>query len=286
MPWFCEQQTDPYRQMTVFDERLKDVEKQLALHAEFLKSHWNQCANGVRPGAALTEHIDLSGVISGAEAQVSNVIDENTDQAPTDGMGISFVDENDFAFYGQSDNPVAAHTLIPPGPSSNIYFMRSIIRTLSSSRSSEETQTPTALMSTAESILKASRTQSSTIIQPDGGIKSPYALPTVSDMQQLLLIYFSNTSLMFPFIHEPSFMDDFVAAQNTGFAKVRLTWLGLLNMIFAMATSVGPCDESIKDRFAQSHIYYERATQLCHKEMLRGTTIETGSYYHFAANTY
>ncbi|PNS17050.1 hypothetical protein CAC42_5014 [Sphaceloma murrayae] len=247
-------------QMTVLEDRLKVVEKQLALHTDFLKSHWNTCVNGPSETAPLPAY-PVQGVPAVPAAdQTSDIAEEAYDTTATDGMGISFVDENDFAFYG---------------PSSNIYFMRAIIRAVTPSSPSSDALTPSGMSTTVESILKASRTQPSNNRKPRSGIGNLHTLPPEPEMRAILTAYFSNTNLIYPVIHEPTFMKDYNEAKTSGFAKVRMTWLGLLHMMIAMAISIGKGQDSIEDRFARSFVYYDRGARLCQREMLRGTTIET-----------
>jgi hypothetical protein len=59
--------------------------------------------------------------------------------------------------------------------------------------------------------------------------------------------------------------------------KVRRTWLGLLNMMLAMANiTAAPNGEPAKQRIAAADVFYKRALNLCGNETLRGTTLEVG----------
>ncbi|KAF2219596.1 fungal-specific transcription factor domain-containing protein [Elsinoe ampelina] len=241
-------------QMAVLDNRLQEIEKQLALHAEFLRSHWNACSNGepIRPFSGNTVVAAMSESATIAQADAS---EDGDDQPTTDGMGISFVDENDFAFYG---------------PSSNIHFMRAIINAVAPGNPN----TPSAMTLTVDSILKASRTHANEARADHEGVQS-YILPPEDDMVQMLKAYFGNTGLIFPFIHEATFMHEYNTAKDMGFKKVRKSWLGLLNMIFAMAINIDLSQTPAGGKYPKSNIFYERASKLGHEEMLRGTTIET-----------
>lgn len=67
------------------------------------------------------------------------------------------------------------------------------------------------------------------------------------------------------------------------FALVRRTWLGLLNMILAMATITAVPDGSKADtRIAESDVFYQRGLGLCGSEILRGATLEVGKWLDYA----
>lgn len=103
-------------------------------------------------------------------------------------------------------------------------------------------------------------------------------LPPDHETQRLLRCYFSNTGMLFPFIDKQSFLETYDRVRLENFRKdVRRTWLGLLNMILAMAVCTASCpDEGASDQFQQSEIYFRRAQELCKSQILRGTTLEIG----------
>ncbi|EEU34766.1 uncharacterized protein NECHADRAFT_44681, partial [Fusarium vanettenii 77-13-4] len=135
--------------------------------------------------------------------------DSSIDQSMTDGMAVSFVDEQDCGFFG---------------PSSNIAFMRHILRAIKKRQSAHRRL--------------SSQASASEFGTYEGGVRF----------------------------------------RASGFrTNVRRTWLGLLNMIFAMATCTSCWEESGSDyRFEQSDVYYRRARELCQTQMFRGTTLEIG----------
>lgn len=64
------------------------------------------------------------------------------------------------------------------------------------------------------------------------------------------------------------------------FKKVRRTWLGLLNMILAMATITrAPGNADADTRISESDVFYQRGLALCGSEILRGTTLEVGEVF-------
>jgi hypothetical protein len=95
----------------------------------------------------------------------------------------------------------------------------------------------------------------------------------------LLQQYFSNTGLLFPYIHEKTFLTTYAEAQANGFKEVNRTWLGLLNIILALVTSTEiRTNQSAQERAALSDIYYQRAIGLCDKQVMRGTSLEIVQY--------
>lgn len=104
-----------------------------------------------------------------------------------------------------------------------------------------------------------------------------YALPSEATTRDLISRYFSDTGLLFPYIHEQAFLDTYNEINANDFTKIRRTWLGLLNMIMAMATSTTVKSRlSAEKRAKDSDIYYQRATGLCEKQIMRGTSLEIG----------
>lgn len=133
-------------------------------------------------------------------------------------------------------------------------------------------------------MVTASRPISPSSCQPNGRkdhqIIQTNVLPPDHETQRLLRCYFSNTGILFPFIHEQSFLETYDRVRSDNFRKdVRRTWLGLLNMILAMAvcTASWP-DEGASDQFQQSEIYFRRGQELCKSQILRGTTLEIGEW--------
>lgn len=107
-------------------------------------------------------------------------------------------------------------------------------------------------------------------------------LPSEADTRELIGRYFSNTGWLFPYIHEGTFMETYEQMKAANFTKVRRMWLGLLNMVLAMAFNASPCQtvyQSAKERIAQSDVFYQRALGLCQTQTLRGTSLETGNFH-------
>lgn len=93
----------------------------------------------------------------------------------------------------------------------------------------------------------------------------------------LLHRYFSYPGYFFPYVHEDTFFETYQQIKNAKYPSVRRSWLGLFNIILAMAVST-TIDDNVDavERFQESDVYYQRAYGLCGKLMLRGTSLEIG----------
>jgi hypothetical protein len=104
-------------------------------------------------------------------------------------------------------------------------------------------------------------------------------LPPYEDIERLVQGFFDNTGRLFPYIHRPSFMETYHRAKQSGFTDVRRTWLGLLNIILAMATRADATRQDTNRVFIDSDIFYKRGEELCKTQMFRGTTLEIGKHH-------
>lgn len=214
---------------------------------------------------------------------IDEIPENGAGQSMTDGMAVSFVDEQDCGFFGTqtpSDPfflPPLTHSL---GPSSNIALMRHILRAVDTKRTQQGNQTsltPASEYSAYEGGL-VSNLNAFPAASSESQKVGANLLPPDEVMQRLIRAYFDNTGLLFPYIHEQEFLDTYERFRASGFrGNVRRTWLGLLNMILAMATCTSCWEDSGSETtFEESDVYYRRAQELCHTQMFRGTTLETG----------
>jgi hypothetical protein len=223
---------------------------------------------------------------------------DNADAAEDsiDGMGaVSFIPEEDCASFG-SCLPVLISEyqllMIYLGPSSNIAFLGNISRAVARLSHASEPWRPSPAAHVSAgftgSFFNISR-PSSPHPMTSGPILEAiniYTLPPDSVSRDLLGRYFSNTGLLFPYVHEQSFMATFDQASRDSFKGVRRSWLALLNIIFAHAV-VHQLDPSITPRRVgvstiesskESEIYYRKASGLCSQQVANGTgiSIEVG----------
>lgn len=169
----------------------------------------------------------------------------------------------------------------PPGPSSNIAFLRHISLALPQVSERFETRDMNiATSSTTADWMHVSRPQAAltgiTITQL-GDKVNIYALPPEARTWQLISEYFQKTGQLLPFIHEQSFCDTYFEMKHTGFTMARRTWLGLLNIILAMACTLTVDGyATAEERIAESDVYYQRANCLCERESRRNISLELG----------
>lgn len=104
----------------------------------------------------------------------------------------------------------------------------------------------------------------------------PFALPPPNEADHLLRVYFATVNLMVPCIHEESFRAQYKRARSHGPRMVPIPWLGILNIVCALATNVlTPTSPSI-ERATRSDMYFERAMELARPDMLRRFSQELG----------
>lgn len=163
------------------------------------------------------------------------------------------------------------------GPSSNIAFTRHLTRAVA--RLSHSGSSP-GIHHLDGGLMRVSRPPSPQFGRRDQSRAQTvnlFALPPEDEKIRLIQSYFSNTGLLFPYVHEETFLETYEAMKRTNFTKVRKTWLGLLNMVLAFATSTTVCDTlSSEQRAELSDVYYQRALGLCEKHIWRGASVELG----------
>ena len=105
-----------------------------------------------------------------------------------------------------------------------------------------------------------------------------FALPTEERTWSLIQIYFEKTGQLLPFIHEASFCETYFRMREDNFRRVRRTWLGLLNIILAIATSLNTeGDLPAERRIQESDVYFQRANGLCDRDSKRSASLEMGT---------
>lgn len=116
--------------------------------------------------------------------------------------------------------------------------------------------------------------------RPHYGGVNIYALPSEERTWDLIKEYFQKTGQLLPFVHEESFCATYFEMKRSNFTLARRTWLGLLNIIMAMAATLFieevPVSVSAEKRIEESDIYYQRANSLCDKESRRNISLELG----------
>ncbi|CAK7228006.1 hypothetical protein SEUCBS140593_006768 [Sporothrix eucalyptigena] len=176
------------------------------------------------------------------------------------------------------------------GPSSNIQFMRNMRSALAVVLSDIPPQMVSGSLAASDLserarsqyMLQASRPQSPVRHErpawPRAGPSTRLvrSLPSDSEAQPLLCRYFSDTGLLFPYIHEVSFYKDYNEFKAARFRQARRSWVGLLYAILAMATTTSvKTDTSVDRRAADADVFFTRAEELCLSDTLNGAGVET-----------
>ncbi|CDM33122.1 Zn(2)-C6 fungal-type DNA-binding domain [Penicillium roqueforti FM164] len=199
--------------------------------------------------------------------------DIDNSQNSIDGMGaIKFTDEKDCGFFG---------------PSSNISFLQYISQAVATVNSQGRSIFATSpLEQRRRGIVNVSKP----VFCPAGstdlklttfipGRVDMYALPSEERTWDLIQQFFQKTGQLLPFIHESSFCETYRQMKRENSKGVRRTWLGLLNIILAISTSLSAKDNIPAEiRIQQSDIYYQRANSLCDRESRRNASLEMVQY--------
>lgn len=209
----------------------------------------------------------------GIHLDTLNVEDPGSDDTKTDGLAIEFVDKPTPAFYGDS---------------STIFFTRCLLEAMSvvSKAKQNEIRAPYKQNNSPEcNGAQESRQQSPPVMESPRNMPiSPMTLPSEREMDALLSTYFNTYSSLFPFLHEPTFRETYNECKASGFVKARRDWLGVLNMIFAMATHIDQTAESsAKHRFRRSYGFFQRAVSLCSELSMRTVSLSIVHYLLLAA---
>ena len=192
----------------------------------------------------------------------------SNDEDTVDGMGaITFADEQTSGFFGNLTLfMVSLNQLsISVGPSSNTAFFRHIVNAMGTVMSAEVQNLPhiASWNASARTISRpASPSQHS--IEPLSAIGTDECvLPPESEVFRLIDLYFSNTGMLFPYLHKESIVETYHEMKSSQFRNVRRSWLCILNVIMAFATCVSEnLLESIVIRTTAAEVFFRRALAL------------------------
>ena len=113
-----------------------------------------------------------------------------------------------------------------------------------------------------------------------------FSLPAADETLRLINEFFSNTGMLFPYIHRETFLATYHDLTTTDFRKVRRSWLGLLNMVLAMATSASDSSHLTgQQRADESEVFFLRALALCEKQIRCAASLEIGKFSAPSINT-
>ena len=230
---------------------------------------------------------------------VHNLEDERgfrwDEDATDDTAGITFMEEESCGFFGILTFYQLYRYLLLffishltfLGPSSNIAFTRHISRTIARVSNISSIPPPEGSLQLDDGLPGVSQhlspdgssSRSKQVVR-DGSVNID-TLPPRDEAIQLIRKYFSNTGLLFPYLHEETFLETFAEMGRNDFSKIRRTWLGLLNIVLAIATITTVDSGSIAEKRAkQSDIYYQRALGLCGKQFMPIGNLEVGRWCH------
>ena len=172
------------------------------------------------------------------------------------------------------------------GSSSNIAFMRHIVRAISDKlsfqhrdgtfRNEQGGSIEDVVFSATKPPSPSSLPELSRTHLHESAVN---VLPPHQETELLIEAYFRNTGLLFPYIDQEGFLETYHHLKSQRFAaEIRRTWLGLLNMVLAMARCTADFTEIDQEVcLTPADVFYHRAKELCKTQMLRGTTLETGT---------
>jgi Fungal specific transcription factor domain len=245
---------------------------------------------------ARTGHVDAPNVDAhGGETVVNLKQGQLEDESSTpdtvlDGMGaLNSGDEEDYGYFGILPPPVLLVWVFllytSSGPSSNIAFIGHVTRALASSANVTATFSKDfrRTASTFESSSRVNTGRNSPAPSASGefdvrpGSVNIYVLPPQKRVLHYINLYFSNTNILFPYLHQPSFQDAYDEALKGGFSKVRRTWLALLNLVMAMGSraSTEP-DVTAEEKYRTAEVFYQRGFGLCDGHFLRLASLDSG----------
>lgn len=253
------------------EQRLKKVEHLLQRHDDLLTGHLSSCAirdpyEEEPPGSVLPLREAPGGEGIEIDASVIDSDDsESETEARTDGLAITFVDERAAAYFGES---------------SNIGFVRYLLGSVSSIWGVKQPEGPQLSKGDDPdgrrgTVLSSEHSPLGALPTTPQSLATSSRLPAVADMEVMMDRFFNTMGLLFPFLHEATFRQTYNAFKASGFNKVRQTWLGELNLIFAIASNINRKQgRTSKQCFEESLIYYRRAMSLCGASSLRSVSLD------------
>ncbi|KAJ4138460.1 hypothetical protein NW768_002294 [Fusarium equiseti] len=242
--------------MSDMDTRLSNLEQLYQRLNYVLEGHVSACN---APGDA---QYRLSNPSPRTEEQPNAILPRATcleepqvEDATANGMAMTFIEEHTSAFFGGS---------------SNVNFTRLLLRAVNHIRSPVKLHGVTAASTCSQELdesnmSKASQSYANPLVPSPGvGPQAMTTLPSSQEMERMLDIYFDTGGHVFPFIHRESLMKTYLSCRENGWTKVRRTFLGTLNVIFATVANVDrDAVPSARERQEKANTYFRRATDLC-----------------------
>lgn len=172
------------------------------------------------------------------------------------------------------------------GASSNVAFLRFIVHAVGHPANPAD-NLPLSNIDVSTEVGQSNADRFDAFLRRPSGISSltgtqervpvdPFALPPQAEADALLHLFFTTVNLMIPCIHEGSFRDTYRKLQIDGVRSVRRSWLGTLNVVFALATNVMTATSPNIERATRASMYFERAMELVKSDTLRRLSLEMG----------
>lgn len=249
------------------EQRVASVEHKLQRLNDVLKGHLLPYA-GASPcrTAGAAQFFAVAEPV--ATTRATGLEEPQDEDSSTNGMAMIFLAEQSSAFFGES---------------SNISFTQLLLRGIAAVRQTSPAVTASLDRGSAlgESIASFSRDHAHNPAAPlpTPADSSPTILPSMKEMDHALDVYFDTVGAVFPFIHEETMRRTYAECKRNNFTRARRTWLGVLNMILAMASTFDKDSiPSAKKRFEKSNVFYKRALELCGDLSKRVISLEIVQY--------
>ncbi|KAL7269437.1 hypothetical protein RUND412_007901 [Rhizina undulata] len=194
--------------------------------------------------------------------------DDSAQDTVLDGMGaLNLGDEDDYGYFG---------------PSSNIAFIGHVTRALATSVSvtaafPKDLRHTESSMDSSSSLalsLHSSSLPGEFDVRPAS--VNIYVLPPQKRTLHFIDLYFQNTNILFPYLHQPSFLETYHEALKDNFSKVRRTWLALLNLVMAMGSRASTeSDVSTEEKYKTAEVFYQRGFGLCKEHLLKLASLDS-----------
>ena len=243
--------------MSDLDSRVSNIEQVVQRLNYVLEGHLSACAgNAQYRSASLFPPRPLSAASDQTKDSLPRAtgLEEPQDEdATTNGMAMTFIEEHTSAFFGGS---------------SNIYFTRLLLSAVNHirNRARREGVSMDRQQDLNEyNMAKASRYYANPLaVSPGTDRKEMTALPSAEEMDRMLDVYFDTGGTVFPFIHRESMRKMYMDCKANGWTRVQRTFLGTLNVIFATVVSLDrDTIPSARERQERANIFFKRATDLC-----------------------
>ncbi|KIW16954.1 hypothetical protein PV08_04145 [Exophiala spinifera] len=207
---------------------------------------------------------------------------------PLDGEDVAILDDDGPAQqHGGGDSVDGMAAITDPeekeprfyGPSSNISLLREIsdatsasLKAMGQSRHPEHSLN-TDIVSRAVSPMTSLPPEMSPVARQGINVRS---LPPENKVLLLIRLFFADTGMLFPYIHEESVLRTYANARRNRLTAVSRSWLCLLNVIFAFATYItAKPDQTAEKNAAESDVFIERAQALASGIELKSARLET-----------